>query len=143
MARQIRPAAESASNPIALIVDDNEDCCDIFSTFLTRVGFEVAIAATATEAFRLAVARPPDLVIVDVRLPGGPDGLMLTTKLRLDVRTTHVPIIVLTGDVLSATRARALAAGCDVYLTKPCPPDALVNHAQTLVSARLQERLSY
>ena len=121
--------------PLALIVEENQDACDIYSAFLSRAGFDVLFADSASAAFKAAVDRRPDVIITDVRLPGGADGIRLTTKLRLDVRTTKIPIVVVTGEALVEHRARAVAAGCDVFLTKPCMPDVLAEHARTLVAA--------
>jgi DNA-binding response OmpR family regulator len=120
--------------PLALIVEDDQDAADIYSAFLSRVGFEVLFADTANAAFEVAVECRPDVIITDLRLPDG-DGIRLTTKLRLDCRTTKTPIVIVTADALVEHRARAVAAGCDVFLTKPCMPDVLAQHARTLVAA--------
>jgi two-component system cell cycle response regulator DivK len=122
-------------HPVALLVEDNADALDMYATFLASVGFRQLPAQSAVEGFTLALAERPDVIITDVRLPGKLDGLTFTTKLRLDVRTTHIPIIVLTGDAFAADRARALAAGCDVFLTKPCLPTVLADHARALIAA--------
>jgi CheY-like chemotaxis protein len=121
--------------PVALLVEDNEDACDIYSAFLSHVGFDVLCARSANAAFQSAVNDRPDVIIADVRLPGGADGITLTVKLRLDLRTTKIPVIIVTSDALPKDRARALAAGCDVFLTKPCMPDVLAERARTLVAA--------
>jgi two-component system cell cycle response regulator DivK len=102
-----------------LLVEDDRDACEIYSAFLSRAGFHVLIEHSAKGAFRAALAHRPDVIIADVRLPGGADGITLTIKLRLDVRTSRIPIIVVTGDVLLEDRARALAAGCDVFRPSP------------------------
>jgi CheY-like chemotaxis protein len=125
----------SDRKPLALMVEDDQDAAAIYSAFLSRVGFEVLFADSANTAFQVAVDRRPDVIITDVRLPGGADGIRLTTKLRLDVRTTKIPIVIVTADALVEHRARALAAGCDVFLSKPCMPDVLAEHARTLVAA--------
>jgi CheY-like chemotaxis protein len=120
---------------VALLVEDNADAREMYVDFLSSVGFRVVAAESAVEGFASALAECPDVIITDVRLPGGLNGLTLATKLRLDVRTNHIPIIVLTGDAFAADRARALAAGCDVFLTKPCLPTVLADHARALIAA--------
>lgn len=122
--------------PVALLVEDDQDTSDIYSVFLSRAGFDVLVTPSAEEAFRAAVAHRPGVIIADVRLPGNADGITLTAKLRLDARTTHTPIILVTADGLRSARERGLAAGCDVFLTKPCAPDLLADHARSLATPR-------
>lgn len=121
--------------PLALLVEDDNDTCAIYSTFLGHRGFRVVTADSARAAFEIAISQQPDIIITDVRLSGSADGIVLAMKLRLDPRTTGTPIIIVTGDALRAGRERALAAGCDIFLPKPCPPDVLAHHARTLIAA--------
>ena len=121
--------------PVVLLVEANEDERDMYAAFLRQAGFSLLTARSAGEAFSLAASLLPDLIIVDVRLPGGPDGLTLAAKLRVDARTRHIRIIAVTSDAFTTARDRALAAGCDVFLTKPCLPTVLTHHAQTLTAA--------
>jgi CheY-like chemotaxis protein len=125
----------SSARPVALLVEHDSDARDIYSAFLSNVGFDVLLEHSATAAFRAAVRHLPNVIIADLRLPGATDGITLTTKLRLDARTTKIPIIIVTGEALVDSRARAMAAGCDLFLTKPCMPDVLAHHARTLVAA--------
>jgi CheY-like chemotaxis protein len=122
---------------LALLVEDDEDARAIYATFLSCDGFEVLTADSASPAFDAAVAYRPDVIIADVRLPGTADGITLTLKLRLDPRTTRIPIIIITGNALPQQRERGMAAGCDLFLTKPCTPDALAEHARTLADPPL------
>jgi CheY-like chemotaxis protein len=121
--------------PVALLVEDHADVAEMYATFLTGVGFHVIVATTAADAFAQALAQHPAVIVADLRLPGGADGLQLSTKLRLDRRTTRIPIIMLAGSALPRDRDRALAAGCDVFLTKPCLPSVLADHVKTLLAA--------
>ena len=121
--------------PLALLVDDNTDSVEMYATYLRHIGFRVTSCASAAEGFSRSVGEEPDVVVADIRLPGGPDGLTLATQLRLDHRTRHIGIIVLTGDAYPADRVRAIAAGCDVFLTKPCLPTVLAEHARSLLAA--------
>ena len=119
--------------PLVLLVEDSVDSAEMYGTFLTHVGFRVTVATNAAEAFTKAVGEVPDVIVTDVRLPGGPDGLALAKKLRLDTRTTRLPIIVLTANAFDEDRARAYAAGCNLFLTKPCAPTALASSARALL----------
>ena len=121
--------------PLVLLLEDNEDEREMYAAFLRRAGFSLLTARSAVEAFSLAASLLPDVIIVDGHLPGGPDVLSLTAKLKVDARTNHIRIIVVTADSFTTPRERALAAGCDVFLTKPCLPTVLTQHAQTLTGA--------
>ena len=120
--------------PVALLVA-HDDTCRIYSTYLSQVGFDLLVANSADAAFQAAIDHRPDLIITDVRLPGWADGIRLLVKLRLDMRTTTIPIIVVTDQAIRTEEGRTLAAGCDLYLTTPCKPDVLAHHARTLVAA--------
>jgi two-component system, cell cycle response regulator DivK len=119
--------------PVALLVA-HDDACRVYSAYLSQVGFDLLVANSAAAAFQSAVDHRPDLIITDVRL-GWADGIRLLVKLRLDMRTTTIPIIVVTEQAIRTEEGRTLAAGCDLYLTKPCKPDVLAHHAWTLVAA--------
>ena len=82
-------------------------------------------AANAADAYRLAVELAPEVVITGVRLHGGEDGLALTRRLKEDVHTKDVAVVVLSGYVFKADDEAARRAGCDLILHKPCLPDAL------------------
>jgi two-component system, cell cycle response regulator DivK len=125
----------SVGPPLALLVEDDQDTRDIYSRFLADQGFDVIMVDSARAAFDAAVAHQPRVIIADVRLPGSADGITLTMKLRLDPRTRAIPIIIVTGDALRPSQDRALAAGCSLFLAKPCSPEVLATHARTLVAA--------
>jgi two-component system cell cycle response regulator DivK len=120
--------------PVALLVAD-DDTRRVYSDYLSSVGFEVLTTESAGAAFRTAIDRRPHLIIADVHMPSGADGIRLLVKLRLDMRTTTIPIIVITDQAIHTDEGRTLAAGCDLYLAKPCQPDVLADNARTLVAA--------
>jgi CheY-like chemotaxis protein len=95
-------------------------------------GFTVLPVSTAHEAL---IAAPQVAVIVTgILLPGHMDGLELVRRLRNDERMKSLPVVVLTACAWDAERERAHAAGCDLFLTKPCPPHALVTEIRRLLS---------
>src|SRR5690349_3147208 len=101
-----------------LLVEDNPINQELAYDLLTAVGFEVLCAADADEGIKMARGSAPDLILMDLVLPGK-DGLSATQELKSDSRTKDIPIIAVTAHSLSEDRERALAVGCDGYLTKP------------------------
>src|SRR5437867_4822426 len=89
--------------------------------FLQFEGFEVTTAVDGHDALNQARAHPPDLVVMDLAIPGI-DGWEVTRTLKRDGRTRAIPVIAVTGHALAGAEARARAAGCDAFLTKPCLP---------------------
>jgi CheY-like chemotaxis protein len=104
--------------PRVLVVEDNALNLELVSVLLDVEGCEVLAADTAAEGIRMAVAEQPDLIIMDVRLPdmGGYDAVR---NLKADPRTARIPVMAFTAHAMRGEDARASAAGCDAYLTKP------------------------
>jgi CheY-like chemotaxis protein len=88
--------------------------------------------STARDA--LILAPQVAIIVTGMLLPGHIDGLELIARLKSDERVRSIPIIVLTACAWDAERERAHAAGCDLFLTKPCPPHALVTEIRRLLS---------
>ena len=101
-----------------LIVEDNEMNRDMLSRRLVRKGFDVHLAVDGDEGISLAGTLGPDLILMDIALPGI-DGYEATRRLKASSGTAHIPVIALTSHAMSGDRDRALAAGCDAYDTKP------------------------
>jgi CheY-like chemotaxis protein len=101
-----------------LVVEDNQLNLELVTDLLEAAGFIVCSANTAEEALRAARELSPDLVLMDLSLPGL-DGLAATRALRADLATHHLTIIALTAHAMKGDEALALGAGCDGYLTKP------------------------
>ena len=101
-----------------LLVEDNEMNRDMLSRRLTRKGFDVIVAVDGIESLSLAASDRPDLILMDMSLPGM-DGWEATRQIKAAPETNHIPVIALTAHAMSDDREKALAAGCDDYDTKP------------------------
>ena len=101
-----------------LVVDDNPTNLKLVSDVLECEGYEILKAVDAEEAQAILAERVPDLLLLDLALPGM-DGLTLTRKLRSEERTRLLPIVALTAFAMKGDEEKARAAGCDGYITKP------------------------
>jgi CheY-like chemotaxis protein len=101
-----------------LVIDDNPVNLRLTSDILEAAGIEVSSASSAEEALIALAAAVPQLILMDIGLPGM-DGLTLTRQLRADRRFAHVRIVALTAFAMKVDRSRALTAGCDGYISKP------------------------
>lgn len=119
---------------LVLLVDDDRDCREMYARFLRDAGFEVAEAHNGNQALSKAGEQAPSIIVTDLALPGL-DGYQLTRRLRQRSPTEHVPIIAITGyGGFMDDTARALTAGCDAVLTKPCLPDRLLEEIERLLT---------
>jgi CheY-like chemotaxis protein len=101
-----------------LVVDDNPTNLKLVSELLAFEGYEVLRAMDAEEAQVVITSTLPDLILMDIALPGM-DGLTLTRHLKVDERTRHISIVALTAFAMKGDKQKALDAGCDGYITKP------------------------
>jgi CheY-like chemotaxis protein len=101
-----------------LIVDDNPANLKLARVLLSAEGYEVRVAVDAEEALALLDSFRPRLILMDLQLPGM-DGLTLTRHLKADPATRGVAILALTAYAMKGDEEKALAAGCDGYVTKP------------------------
>ena len=101
-----------------LIIEDNEANRMLASAVLERDGFRVEMACSPREALEMLAAHAPDLILMDVQLPGI-DGLTLTRTLKSDQRTAGIPVVAVTALAMQGDRERTLAAGCSGYISKP------------------------
>jgi two-component system, cell cycle response regulator DivK len=115
-----------------LYVEDNEDNIYMLSRRLRREGFEVSIARTGLEGIAMARKLLPDLIIMDLVLPGM-DGFEAAQRLRVGSDTSHIPIIALSASVLPEHQHRAIDAGCDDFDTKPVDLPRLLAKMQRLL----------
>ncbi len=101
-----------------LIIDDNPQNLKLARVLLTGCGYEVRTAVDAEEALRLLDEYTPRLILMDLQLPGM-DGLALTQLLKADPARRGIIIVALTAYAMKGDREKALAAGCDGYVSKP------------------------
>ena len=108
-----------------LVVEDEEDNRRIVRDQLTSVGYEIIEALTGEEGVKAAETYLPDLILMDIQLPGL-DGYEATRRIKENPALCHIPIIAVTSYALSGDDVKAFAAGCDGYVTKPFSPRALL-----------------
>jgi CheY-like chemotaxis protein len=106
------------STTCILVVDDNSTNRKLVSDVLECEGYRMLKASDAEEAQEIIRDTPPDLILMDIALPGM-DGLTLTRQLKADERTRHIIVVALTAFAMKGDDARAWDAGCDGYITKP------------------------
>jgi CheY-like chemotaxis protein len=116
-----------------LVVEDNPLNLELVTDLLEAAGYAVCPARTAEEAFRATLDLSPDLILMDVSLPGL-DGLAATRVLKADPATRHLPIIALTAHAMKGDEALALRAGCDGYLAKPIDTRTFVNQVAAFIA---------
>ena len=115
-----------------LVIDDEAGIRESLRMILEYEGYTCVLAATGEEALALAHTHLPDLILLDMSLPGI-DGWEVTAELKNDEKTRHIPIVALTAHALQAERQRTFRAGCDGFLAKPCaPPDLLAEICRLL-----------
>jgi two-component system alkaline phosphatase synthesis response regulator PhoP len=118
-----------ADVPTVLVVDDAPDILRLTRDYLEHAGFEVLTATDGSDALRLARSRRPDLVVLDLGLPGL-DGLDVARELRRDSR---IPIIMLTARADESDKLVGLELGADDYVTKPFSPKELVARVRAVL----------
>ena len=125
------------NGPLILVVDDYQDAREMYAEYLQFSGFRVAEARNGNEAVEQAFALKPDLILMDLSLPGM-DGWEATRRLKADETTRRIPIVALTGHALAGASEGARRAGCDSFVTKPCLPDDLVIEVRRMLGAAKQ-----
>ncbi len=129
------------SKPLVLAVEDEADIRELVAYNLTKAGYQVMSVVTGEEALMAVETDPPDLVLLDLMLPGM-DGLSVCTRLKTDPKTDAIPIVMLTAKGEESDIVRGLNLGADDYITKPFSPRVMIARVQAVlrrVSARLSE----
>jgi two-component system cell cycle response regulator DivK len=103
---------------LILYVEDNFENKLFVRRVIESMGHEMLEAETGLDSLVLAAERVPDLILMDVNIPGM-DGLETTAKMKQNPRLAHIPIIALTANAMKGDKERCLAAGCDGYMQKP------------------------
>ena len=108
-----------------LVIEDHEDNRRILRYLLTSVGYEPIEAVTGEEGLTLAETHRPELILMDIQLPGM-DGYETTRRIKANPALRQIPVIAVTSYALSGDEVKAMEAGCDTYVTKPFSPRALL-----------------
>jgi len=108
-----------------LVVDDKEDSRVLVGKILRLRGYEVIGAETGEEAITVAQNELPDLILMDVRMPGEIDGLEATRRIKALPQLAHIPILAMTASVRPEDMQRALGEGCSGFIRKPIDIDEL------------------
>jgi CheY-like chemotaxis protein len=119
---------------LVLIVDDHPVNLKLASEVLLAGDYRVVSAADAEQAQKLLASLVPDLILMDIALPGM-DGLSLTKIIKKDARLRHVPVVALTAYAMRGDELKASDAGCDGYITKPIDTRSLVDQVSALIDA--------
>jgi CheY-like chemotaxis protein len=118
-----------------LVVDDHPTNLKLVSDVLAFDGYQILKARNAEEAQEVVRTSPPDLILMDIALPGM-DGLTLTRKLKADARTRDIIVVALTAFAMKGDDEKARAAGCDGYITKPIDTRTLSGSVASYLAAR-------
>lgn len=128
-----------AKQPLILLADDNEDNINLVVDYLAQQSYQIIIARNGQEAIALAQEERPDLILMDVQMPGM-DGLEATRRLRAETAFATTPIIVVTALAMPGDRERCLASGANEYLSKPLNLRGLVRTIETELNHYRVER---
>ena len=112
-----------------LIVEDNEKNMYLISFILKKNGYEVIEATSGEQGVELAIKEKPDMIIMDLQLPGA-DGLEATRRIRKSEVDGEIPIIALTSYAMAGDKDKAFAAGCTGYIEKPINPDTVLSQIE-------------
>ncbi len=118
--------------PAVLIVDDYPDPCDMYAAYLELAGFRSLKANDGYQALRLATECQPDVILMDLGLPGI-DGYEVTRRLKSDLRTRDIPVIALTAHATPQQFDQLVASGFDDLIMKPCLPDVLAEEVERFI----------
>jgi two-component system cell cycle response regulator DivK len=129
----VRRKSARRERPLILLVEDQSELRHLYAQQLSLSGFDVIEAENGVEAIAHSTARRPDVVLMDLSLPIV-DGWEATRRLKGDKRTAHIPVVALTAHDGSGELQRATRAGCDWFVPKPCPPDALIAEVRRVLA---------
>lgn len=139
----VQPAAtllpDTAGKPSLLLVEDNPELRSFIEESLNAT-YQVTCCANGLEGWQKAIELIPDIIISDVMMPEM-DGFTLCRELKTDIRTSHIPVILLTAKAAAENQVTGLTNGADIYLTKPFSMQVLELHARNMIAGREAMRL--
>jgi two-component system, cell cycle response regulator DivK len=122
---------------VILVVEDNERNLKLVRDVLEYAGYDVRVARTAEDGIALAVKEPPDLVLMDLQLPGI-DGMEALRRLRENRRTADIPVVAVTAQAMKQDRERALEVGFNGYIEKPISVRAFPDQVRSFLSGGVE-----
>lgn len=114
----------------ALIIEDNDDNMALISFILHKAGFDLLEARTGESGVELALQHRPDVIILDIQLPGI-DGYEVLRRIRASEIDGSIPIVAMTSFAMAGDRERLLTSGCNAYIEKPIDPNKVVEQIRT------------
>ena len=124
-----------------LVVEDNKINMYLSCRILKSSGYEVIEARSGEEGVELAIKEKPDLIIMDIQLPGI-DGLETTKRIRKSEANGEIPIIALTSYAMAGDRKKALKVGCTGYIEKPINPETFISEIKKFLEAKDEKNIS-
>lgn len=116
-----------------LVIEDNEFNLELVTDLLESRGHRVISATKAIEGIALAQCSRPDVILIDISLPGM-DGIEATRRLKSQEQTARIPVIAVTAHAMKGDKERALGAGCSGYITKPIDTRKFVTQVESFLS---------
>ena len=123
------------ANELVLIIEDNEKNRKLCRDVLNVKGYQTIDSETAEEGLRLVREKKPNLILMDIQLPGI-DGITALKQLRADPEMAHVPVIAITASAMTHNRATMLAEGFDGYQTKPITLKEFLGEVERVLATR-------
>lgn len=118
-----------------LLVEDDPDTAELMQMELEGLGYEVRVAVNGVQAVEMATSEPPELVVMDILLPGM-DGLRAAGRMRENPKTQAIPILAATALAMPGDREKCLASGCNDYIAKPFTHQQLGAAVERLLKGR-------
>jgi CheY-like chemotaxis protein len=135
MPAKLGELSAATAAPVVLIVEDDPETRHFYQSIFESGGFRIEQAHNGLQALEKAIAACPDIILTDIAVPGI-DGIELCRRLRADERTRSIPVLAITGYGDRHYPDRAIGAGANHVLFKPCGPDVLVAEARRLLALR-------
>lgn len=116
-----------------LIIEDNSLILELVVNLLEKIGLEVITAVTAENGIELAKSESPDLILMDIGLPGM-DGLTATRIIKEDTKTNKIPVVAMSSHAMKGDEEKAIEAGCTDYITKPLDTKEFTKYVEKMIS---------
>jgi CheY-like chemotaxis protein len=136
-ARETQPPEATSGRGLVLAVEDTEAHMNIMRLAMTSRGYLLHGVGSGEEALEWLAEHRPDVILLDMQLPGM-DGFSVAASVKGQAATHAIPVIAVTADALSVNEERALASGCDAYLTKPIDIASLLATIEAVLDRRVR-----